>query len=205
MTRRSTVQLSFLALALQGKAVDFSKVLKMIDEMVTVLKSEQRDDDDKKEYCSAQFDLADDKKKELERSVSNLEKAIEKAKEGIIALADEIKALQEGIAALDKSVAEATEQRKEENVDFKELMAADGAAKEILGFAKNRLNKFYNPKLYKPPPKKELTEEDRATLAAGGTLAPTAAPGGIAGTGVTVLADVSEHNGEAPPPPPEAP
>merc|ERR1719487_1406584 len=31
-------------------------------------------------------------------------------------------------------------------------MAADAAAKELIGFAKNRLNKFYNPKLYKPPP-----------------------------------------------------
>jgi len=30
------------------------------------------------------------------------------------------------------------------------LMASNGAAKELLGFAKNRLNKFYNPKLYKP-------------------------------------------------------
>merc|ERR1719313_1771644 len=79
-------------------------------------------------------------------------------------------------------------------------MAADGAAKELLGFAKNRLNKFYNPKLYKPPPKRVLTDEDRATLAAGGTLAPTKAPGGIAGTSVTVLADVSAH--VAPPPPP---
>ena len=56
----------------------------------------------------AQFDLADDKKKGLERSVANLEKAIAKEKEGIAALAAEIKALQEGIAALDKSVAEAT-------------------------------------------------------------------------------------------------
>merc|ERR1719265_1822192 len=40
-------------------------------------------------------------------------------------------------------------------------MSSDTAAKEILEFAKNRLNKFYNPKLYKPPPKKELTEEER--------------------------------------------
>jgi hypothetical protein len=74
-----------------------------------------------------------------------------------------------------------------------------------LGFAKNRLNKFYNPKLYKAPPKRVLSEEDRATLAAGGTLAPTAAPGGIAGTGVTVLADVSAHSQARPAPPPEAP
>merc|ERR1711896_30591 len=93
----------------------------------------------------------------------------------------------------------------EENEDFTELMANDSAAKELLGFAKNRLNKFYNPKLYKAPPKRELSEEDRATLAAGGTLAPTAAPGGIAGTGVTVLAAVSEHSQAKPPPPPEAP
>merc|ERR1719392_587706 len=100
---------------------------------------------------------------------------------------------------------EATETRKSENSEFNELIASDTAAKELLRFAKNRLNKFYNPKLYKAPPKRELSDEDRATLAAGGTLAPTAAPGGIAGTGVTVLADVSQHNVVKPPPPPEAP
>merc|ERR1719401_2882238 len=149
--RGKNPQLNFIALALQGKKVDFGKVLKMIDEMVVVLKAEQQDDDDKKEYCEAQFDASDDKKKSLERSVANLEKAIEKGKEGIKALAEEIKALSDGIVAVDKSVAEATEQRKEENEDFTELMANDAAAKELLGFAKNRLNKFYNPKLYKAP------------------------------------------------------
>merc|ERR1740121_3511544 len=84
-------------------------------------------------------------------------------------------------------------------------MASDSAAKELLAFAKNRLNKFYNPKLYKAPPKRELSEEDQITVSMGGTLAPTAAPGGIAGTGVTVLADVSQHSQAKPPPPPEAP
>merc|ERR1719387_2620497 len=164
----------------------------MIDEMVSVLGAEQQDDNDKKEYCETQFDLADDKKKGLERSVANLEKAIAKEKEGIAALADEIAALEAGIVELDKSVAEATEQRKEENTDYTELMASDSAAKELLGYAKNRLNKFYNPKLYKAPPKRTLTEEEQLTLNMGGTLAPTAAPGGIAGTGVTVMAQIKE-------------
>jgi len=199
--RNSHPELNFIALALQGKKVNFDKVIKMIDEMVVTLGTEQQDDNDKKEYCETQFDLADDKKKGLERSISDLEKAIAKEKEAIAQTADEIKALEAGIVALDKSVAEATEQRKEENADYTELMASDAAAKELLGFAKNRLNKFYNPKLYKAPPKRVLTDEDRATLAAGGTLAPTEAPsGGIAGTGITVLADVSAH--VAPPPPP---
>jgi len=91
------------------------------------------------------------KKKALERDVSKLQTAIETSKESISSLAAEIKALSDGIAALDKQVAEATEQRKEENSDYTTLMANDAAAKDILAFAKNRLNKFYNPKLYKPP------------------------------------------------------
>jgi len=53
--------------------------------------------------------------------------------------------------------------------------------------------------LYKPPPKRELSEEDRIVVNMGGTLAPTAAPGGIAGTGIALSQAVV-----APPPPPEA-
>merc|ERR1740133_858984 len=98
---------------------------------------------------------------------------------------------------MDKQVADATKQRQEQNAEYKETMASNGAAKELLGMAKNRLQKFYNPKMYKEAPKRELTEEERVTLNMGGTLAPTAAPGGIAGTGVTALVQ------GAPPPPPE--
>jgi len=98
---------------------------------------------------------------------------------------------------LDKSVAEATATRKEEHDDFVATLAANSAAKDLLGFAKNRLNKFYNPKLYKAPAKRQLSEEEQITVANGGTLAPTAAPGGIAGTGIGL-------NQVAPPPPPEA-
>merc|ERR1719313_2741704 len=63
------------------------------------------------------------------------------------------------------------------------------------------MNKFYNPKLYKPPPKRELTEEERITLNMGGTLAPTNPPAGIAGTGIGL---VQQDQKAAPPPPPEA-
>jgi len=202
---KPSVHLDFIALAIQGRKIGFEKVIGMIDEMAATLKKEQNDDNDKKEYCAAQFDQSDDSKKGLERSVKDLDTAIADAKEGIAATQEEIAALGASIKALDKAVAEATAQRKEENEDFTQLMASDSAAKEILGFAKNRLNKFYNPKLYKAPPKRELSDEDRATLAAGGTLAPTEAPAGIAGTGVTVLAEVSQHGVAKPAPPPEAP
>merc|ERR1712151_311995 len=106
----------------------------------------------------------------------------------------------------DKDVAEATAQRQAENKAFTEMIASDSAAKELLGLAKNRLNQFYNPKLYKPAAKAELSTQDRILVSEGGTASPTPAPGGIAGTGITALADVSTHIQEedkvAPPPPP---
>jgi len=141
--------LDFIVLYLKGKNAGFEKVIKMIDDMVALLKEEGLDDEHKKEYCEMQFDFTEDKKKDLERSVSDLETAIEDAKEGIAQLKIDIEALDDGIKALDKSVAEATEQRKEENAEFTELAASNSAAKDILNFAKNRLNKFYNPKMYK--------------------------------------------------------
>merc|ERR1719261_1380761 len=190
-------ELDLIALALRGKSAGFAQVIGLIDAMVVTLKTEQKDDDEKKTYCAEEFDLADDKKKGLELDIKDTETALEEAHGEKEKLQDEVAALEAGIKALEKSVAEATEQRKEENAEYKELMANDGAAKELLEFAKNRLNKFYNPKLYKPPAKRELSEDDQLTVSMGGTLAPTAAPGGIAGTGISALAQV------APPPPPE--
>jgi len=207
--RHADTRLDFLVLALSGKKASstgtFDKVVKMIDEMVEVLGSEQKSDDNKKEYCEKQFDEMDDKKKALERKVSDEGKAIAEAKEGIATLTDEMAALVAGIKDLDKSVAEATSIRKEEHADYKDLMASDGAAKELLAIAKNRLNKFYNPKLYKPKAKEELSAEDSIYASQGGEI-PTTTPGGIAGTGVTVLAQVQSHtqrDDAAPAPPPE--
>merc|ERR1719480_723419 len=136
----------------------------MVDEMVALLKQEQIDDEKKKEFCNAEFDATDDKKKEEERAISDAETVMADTEEAIAQLKSDIKALTAGIAALDKAVAEATANRKEEHASFQELMAQDSAAKEVLGFAKNRLNKFYNPKLYKAPPKRGLSEEDRITV-----------------------------------------
>merc|ERR1719277_1898814 len=192
-------RLDLIELAMRGGKMGFGKIIKMIDNLVAELKAEQGVDEDKKAYCEAEFDKAEDKKKGLELDISDLGKAIEDAKESVSTLKSEIEALEDGIQKLDTSVAEATTTRKEEHDDYVETLAANTAAKDLLSFAKNRLQKFYNPKLYKAPPKRQLSEEDQITVSMGGTLAPTAAPGGNAGTGIG-LAQV----GAAPPPPPEA-
>jgi len=192
-------RVDLLAVALRGGKVGFGKIIKLIDELVVTLKKEQEADTEKKEWCESEIDKTEDNKKVLQNEVSDLETAIDDAKEQITTLKAEIEALDDGIRALDKEVADYTDQRKEEHDEFSETLAANSAAVDLLKFAMNRLNKFYNPKLYKAPPKRELSEDEQITLNMGGTLAPTEAPGGIAGTGISAIQD-----GAAPPPPPEA-
>merc|ERR1719251_763267 len=186
-------RLDFIALALREQNTGtFDKVIGMIDEMVAILAEEQTADDDKKAYCEAELDKTEDSKKSLERKVDDLGAALEDTKGMIATLTEEIAALVDGIKALDKAVAEATENRKAENVAYKELMAADTAAEQLLSMAGNRLAKFYTPKLYVPPAKTELSAEQRIAVNMGSEAAP-------------VLAQVQQHDvaSVAPPPPPE--
>merc|ERR1719240_753795 len=76
-------------------------------------------------------------------------------------LTDQIATLEQDIKDLDKSVAQATELRKEEHEDFTEMMQLNEAAVQLVEKAKNRLQKFYNPTLYKAPPKTENTMEEK--------------------------------------------
>jgi len=140
-------RLDFIALALRTKAQSpFDKVIGMIDEMVVLLGDEQVQDDEKKKYCEAELDKTEDEKKSLERKVDDLLKAQEEGKDTLATLGEDIEALADGIKALDKQVAEATENRKEENTEYKEEMSANVAAKKLLELAKGRLAKFYSPK-----------------------------------------------------------
>jgi len=195
-------QLDLLALALKGKKVGFEKVIQMIDTMVANLKTEQGEDDSLKDYCMSGFDKADDKKKALENAISDAETAISEMESAIAELTEQIAQLESGVKALDKSVSEATSLRQGENADFKQLISDDSTAKNLLLFAKNRLNQFYNPKLYKAPPKRELTAEERITVNLGGTVT-TPAPGGIADTGIGAAFVQLSARKAAPPPPPE--
>jgi len=225
--KHNNYHLDLISLALRGKGANLGKVITKIDKMVRVLEEDQKHDDTKIEECKRNLDEADDEKKVLEKAVSDLEKSINDEEARIETTTAEIAALEAGIAEMDKEVVDRTEQRKQENKDYVEELAANNAAKQLLGIAKNRLNKFYNPKMYKAAPKRNLSEEERITLNMGGTLAPTAAPGGIAGTGVSLAQeDDSEDNDDdasedendsesflqiktlrshvAPPPPPES-
>jgi len=151
-------RVDFLELALHGGQMGFDKIIKMVDTLMSTLKTEQAGDDTKKSYCLAEFDKHEDIKKGLVLDIADLGKALDDGAASVETLTKEVAALTAGIKDLDKSVGEATAARKEENAQVTETLSANSAAKEILGMAKNRLNKFYNPKMHKAAPKRELDE-----------------------------------------------
>jgi len=137
------LQLSLLALAIRGKKIGFTKVLKMIDGMVTLLKKEQETDDLHKQYCETTIEQTDQNLKVASQAVEDRQKAIDKQTTAVKVLAAEIDAIVEGIKNLDKQVQEATKQRKSENAEFSANRASQTSAKELLELAKKRLGQFY--------------------------------------------------------------
>merc|ERR1719191_2681470 len=186
---------SFIAMALSGKKVGFEKVLKMIDEMVVTLKTEQKDDDAKSEWCKTEFDSSEDSIKDLKRLIEGISTKLSETEEAIKSTTEEIETLKADIVSLDKAVAEATEQRKAEHADFVQTHQENSAAVQLLALAKNRLAKFYNPTTYVAPTRRPLTQEEQIYVNSGGAdprdAEEAAAKTGIAGTGVAVFTQIS--------------
>merc|ERR1719258_975342 len=175
----------------------------MMDDMVVLLGKEQKDDEEQKAYCEAEFEKSEDEtRRDLKRKIKGTDAVIAEGEDAIAALKEDIASLTTGIADLDKAVAEATATRKKEAEEYTTTKAANSAAVQLLEVAKNQLAKFYNPTTYKPPPQQELTEEERIYVANGGVLT-TAAPGGIAGTGISFV-QLKARSDVPPPPPPMA-
>merc|ERR1719364_350175 len=152
-----------MLMALNQGVHGFEKVVGMVDGMVEVLEGEQSQDDKLDVWCIAELDKAKEEAKATEVDIGELGAAVDETRDAIDATTSEIEALKAGLAELDKSVAEATELRKKENEEATESAAMNQAAVDLLGMAKNRLNKFYNPTLYVEPAK-EAEEEFFAQL-----------------------------------------
>merc|ERR1719281_1323171 len=162
----------------------FDEVKKMIDDMVVLLGKQQVEDEKQKTYCEDEFEKAADEEAAAKTKLSETDAKLAELTDSIGTLMEEISALTASIAALDKSVADATEQRKEEHAAYVEQMQMNEAAMGLVEKAKNRMQKFYNPTLYKSPPKTEMSMEEKTIQA---------------GTFVQV------HMHVAPPPAPELP
>jgi len=152
---------SKLKMSAKGKAKGLASVIKMIDDMVVLLGKDQKEDDKSKTFCENELEKAEDEDKAAKDKKAQVEATIAEQTDEIAALGEQIATLEQDIKDLDKSVAQATEQRKEEHEDFLESQQLNEAAVGLVGKAKNRLQKFYNPTMYKAPPKTEDTMEEK--------------------------------------------
>jgi len=152
---------SKLQMSQNGKMQNLGTVIKMIDDMVVLLGKDGADDDKSKAFCEDELEKTADEDKAAKDKAASLAAQISEATDAVAALADEIAALEASITDLDKSVATATEQRKEEHADYLEATQLNEAAAQLVEKASQRLQKFYNPTLYKAPPKTEMTMEGK--------------------------------------------
>merc|ERR1719161_267575 len=152
--------------------------------MVVLLGKQQAEDAKQKTYCEDEFEKAADEEAASKTKLAQTDAKLAELTDTIGTLMEEISGLGASIEALDKSVADATEQRKEEHAAYVEQMQMNEAAMGLVEEAKNRMQKFYNPTLYKAPPKTENTMEEKIIEA--GTFA-----------------QVHMHSRVAPPPAPE--
>jgi len=156
-------QLALIATQLQGKSVDFSKVIKMIEDMMANLTREQEADDSQKSFCEKDLASSAEQKEDLEEQVEASAALISEAEESVSMLEEEVKSLQSEVEELDRAVQDATRQRQSEHEEFLSTTAENNAALGLIEKAKNRLYKFYRPDQYKEPPTTaapEMLQED---------------------------------------------
>merc|ERR1719299_16654 len=146
---------------LKMKSGAFEEVKKMIDDMVVLLGKQQKEDEKQKAYCEDEFEKAADEEAAAKTKLAQTDATLAELTDKIGTLMEEISGLTTSIAALDEEVAGATEQRKEEHATYVAQMQMNEAAMGLVEKAKNRMQKFYNPTLYKAPPKTENTMEEK--------------------------------------------
>merc|ERR1719265_1324257 len=153
---------SKLRLQARGMAApSMGNITGMVDDMIELEGEEQENDNHQKPWCNGEFDKEAREEQHEKSEMASLEAEMEEEQDAIDGVDEEIKTLTAEVEGLDKAVAQATEQRKEEHAAYQEDLTLTRTAVDLLGKAKNKLQKFYNPALYKPPPKKELSEEDK--------------------------------------------
>ena len=149
--KSDNVRLAMLASKVyMGTSWHFDSVIADIEKMIEKLREEEQSDIEHRDWCQSERNSANSQNEVLEYDKEQLKAKISRADKASKEMDKERSVTKQEMSALKGEMGNALDLRNEENSDFKTLFASDSAAKEILKFAKNRLNKFYAPKLYKP-------------------------------------------------------
>jgi len=130
-------------LASSTQLLDFTEIKKAIDDMMAELKTTQKTEADKYEFCTSEIKANEKETAAKYELKADLETKIEDLTSTISTLTDEIAALKAQVAETNVEMKAASEQRELENKDFQVTVADQKATQTILKKAMDRMKAFY--------------------------------------------------------------
>jgi chaperonin cofactor prefoldin len=140
--RRAGPELSFLASSVELDA--FTKVKAEIDKMIAVMKQQQADEVKKNDWCKSELQENEMQTMKTKDLKADLEAKSEQLEVTIKTLSEEIEKAQLDISNLQVALQRASENRKQENIDFQKVVADQTVTAEILAKALDKLATFYD-------------------------------------------------------------
>merc|ERR1719329_1267293 len=140
--RASSPGLAMLATAVELDA--FTKVKQAIDDMISMLKTQQEDEVKKNDWCNAEFQETEMTTMKTEDLKADLIAKAEDLTATIKRLGDEIEAAKANIAELEVNLQRASETRKAQNIDYQKTFADQVATQEVLEKALDKLATYYD-------------------------------------------------------------
>lgn len=122
----------------------FTRVKKAIDDMIEMLKVQQADEVKKNDWCNGQIQENEMETSRTDNLKTDLSSKVDDLTSQLSTLEDEVAAAKKQIEQLHVEMQRASENRKEENLDFQHTIADQRAVQAVLQEALTRLRKFYD-------------------------------------------------------------
>jgi len=131
------------ALATRVESDPFSKVKKMIKDLIVKLMEEANEEAEHKGWCDTELSTNEQTRKEKTQAVEALHSNIDELEASIAKLTEDITELTEAVAQLDAAVSEATKLRNEEKAKNTETISDSQEAQTAVAQALTVLKEFY--------------------------------------------------------------
>jgi chromosome segregation ATPase len=137
---------SLIRLAARARLDAFTKVKAAIDEMITALLQEKKDEIKHKDFCTEGLNTNERETELKQRDIDKLDATLEELAAKLDTLTKELATLEAEIAEMQTQMKRAGEDREMENNDFQKTVADQRATKELLNKALDVLKKVFDKK-----------------------------------------------------------
>merc|ERR1719409_1274863 len=137
---------SLIRLAARARLDAFTKVKAAIDEMITALLQEKKDEIKHKDFCTEGLNTNEREAELKQRDIDKLDATLGELTSKLETLTKELATLESEIAEMQTQLKRAGEDREMENSDFQKTVADQRATKELLTKALDVLKKVFEKK-----------------------------------------------------------